>query len=707
MYLRFALFLVSATAFAQTMVLTPSAANTCTATSTTLACTGKVGDAIGDFTIYPPATLISVTNSGGGTLTWSAAIGGGTLSTACGGPCIRLLQQYNSTSFTSGTAPSVVKVTPIALGAPFLSVGTYTGTITFTPNVGSPQVITYTLNIVAASGEAETNAPNMGYPVGCPSATMGNTFNDKCTLQTPHMEPPPVCGTYTDPNFGGTVKRITPAGFAVEYGSNTAFSANGTYLVASDISGFIHAFRISDCVDVTGAIGGHGNIAFLTMSALNDQAWYYMTGATLHRYNFITTADTTLGDYAVAPYSFTQIYAGGTMQTSPDDGLSFYEYGAATKLCKVLIPQLITDGSAANTNTWCRDISGDGYSGGIDWAGSMGVDSSTGKYYVWVSAQPWSGLYAVGAAGVLDLVNTAPTWAGFAANDDQEPCNASDAHCVSSQSFTHVALFRDLTGKTQFYNSFQEPNANQVYAAFSALSKTSKAFRMAEEPNGGMYFSQINMFDEQPGSSDAIGGIVTAPFMGSGLAFAAQITSATAANPAVLSVTNALSGPTHTVRVDVKDAGPWKTCLTGYWTATVTGSTLSLAGANCTGAGSFSGQVVIVGDAENAVQSGQSSFLGQVVVIIPGHTVKQVAMHRSVGWSDIGGTGVNYNTSTTKSSLSRDGSMVAWMSYFGTVDPNGTSVYIAGTGLPYSAMGGTRISGPVRITGGTGGTPIH
>ncbi len=247
-------------------------------------------------------------------------------------------------------------------------------------------------------------------------------------------------------------------------------------------------------------------------------------------------------------------------------------------------------------------------------------------------------------------------------------------------------------------------NANQVYAAFSATSKTTKMFRMAEEPNGGMYFSQINVFDEQPGSSDAIGGISTAPFMGSGMAFAAQITSATAANPAVLSVANSLTGPTHTVRVDVKDAGPWKTCLTGYWTATVTGSTLSLAGANCIGAGSFSGQVVIVGDAENAVQSGQSSFLGQVIVIIPGHTVKQVAMHRSVGWGDVAGTGVNYYASTTKSSLSRDGSMVAWMSYFGTVDPNGSSVYVAGTGLTPSSGGTTKVTGGFR---GLGGLIIH
>lgn len=694
--MKLALFLLmGVSAFGQTMVLTPSAANTCSTTATSITCTQKFSANGFPFlyTVYAPSTLIAVTNSGGGTLTWSAAITG-TLSSACGGPCMALYQQYTGTAFTSGTAPSTVKVNFTGLGSESLAIGAYTGTITFTPNVGMAQAITVTLNIVAASGEAETNRPNAGYPVGCnPTSTIGVPFKDKCTPQTPRMTPPSVCGTYTDPNFGATVKRVTPFGYAVEY-SSSPFSASGTYIVTGDNSGFIHVFRLSDCMDMTGAVGGHGNLAFLQMSAINDQAWYYFTGATLHRYNFITTADTTLGNYAGGAYGFTTIYAGGTAQLSVDDWLSFYDQtGSPTKLCAVNIPQLITDGAPAGTNTYCRDYSADGITS-LDWTGVWGVDSGNSKRYVWLSGQPWSGLYSVGAAGVLNLENTGPAWPGWKTNDDQYPCTASDSHCISSQSFTHDVLMRDPAGKAQLFGPFPEINGNQGYQEFSAAAATSKMFRMAEEPGGGMYLPYINNFDAQPGASDALGAVVIGPFLSSGYPFAAKITSATAANPPVLSVTNTLTSP-HVVRVD-GGTGSW-TCLNGYTTAaTTTGSTITLVGKDCTGAGSFAGQTVVVGDSESSMQTGENAILGQIVITIPGQTVKQIAMHRSITWPDVAGTGVSSYGATTKTGMSRDGSMVSWVSNFGTVDPNGVAVFVADTG---SVRTTSRISGFVRISG--------
>jgi hypothetical protein len=333
-----------------------------------------------------------------------------------------------------------------------------------------------------------------------------------------------------------------------------------------------------------------------------------------------------------------------------------------------------------------------GFSSGIDWTGVFGIDSGTMKRYVWVSGEPISGEYSVGAPGVLNVEASAPTFSGYQTNDDQEPCTISDSHCISSQMFTHTALFRDKSGKAQFYNRFYEIQGNQVYGAFSAMASTSKSFRMAEE-GGGMYFSQIIPWDEQPGMSDTIGGIVTAPMGQGATLFAAQITSITAANPPIITIANTLSGSTHLVRVD-GGTGGWA-CANGYWTAAVNSTTITLTGATCISAGSFAGQTMLIGDSLNDIQHGQQSTLGQIIVIVPGHTVKQIAMHRSVSWPNIGSVLLNYYT-MPRSSLSRDGSMVAWSSNFGTIDPAGTSVYISYKGLGASKTG---ISGKGVVTG--------
>ena len=678
---------------AQTMVLTPSAANTCSTTSTSITCTRKEGTHHNGSYLWglnPPSALITVSSTGG-TLTWTAALSG-QLTTICTytTPCAALTQQYSGVALTSGStaSPIVVKVLFEGFYSDNLYPGVYTGAATFTPSIGSPQVITINLVVAPASGEVEANEPNRGYPVGPSATTTGNTFADVQTLQNPYMAVPAVCGSYVDPNFGGLVKRITPFGYFLQYGSNTPFSANGTY-VATQNSGYTHIIRISDCADMTGPINpGSAGPSNTLMSAINDTRLYYMAGAEIHSYNFITTADTLLGTYSGAPYSFTSLGAGGTMQLTTDDWLSFYDTnaGGSKLVCAVNLPQLVTDGAPAGTNTWCHDWSTDpgAFASNKDWTGVWGVDATSGKRYVVLMGSPIAAVYSVGAAGVLDLSFSGPnvsSYGGYGVlNDDQEPCSTLDGICMSSSmgGLDHATLFRDRNGNAQLFSLYESDSDNQWYAAFNQINKTTKSLRMAEEPGGGMYWSQIIYGSNEPGSSDALGGVVVGPQLPQGTpAWAAAITSVTAANPPVITLANTLSGSTHVVRVD-GGTGAW-VCLNGYWTATVTGSTITLTGATCLGAGSFSGQTVYIGDSQNSMQSGSIASIGQLIVIVPGIRVKQVAMHRAVSWSNVTGS-FNYNAEA-KTSLSRDGAMISYMSNFGYIDPAGPGVFVAYTGI--------------------------
>jgi hypothetical protein len=83
----------------------------------------------------PPSRILSITNTGGGTLNWTATVN----------------QAWLSVNPTGGTAPSSVAVNVSTAG---LTAGTYNGAITVTaPGVGnSPQVVPVSLSVISLNG---------------------------------------------------------------------------------------------------------------------------------------------------------------------------------------------------------------------------------------------------------------------------------------------------------------------------------------------------------------------------------------------------------------------------------------------------------------------------------------------------------------------------------------------------------------------------
>ena len=96
----------------------------------------------------PPSQPFTISNSGSGTLTWSAAVN----STAT----------WLSLDSTSGTAPSTVNV---SVNPALLSAGTYTGTITITGTgaSNSPASVTVTLIVSAAAASVVVNPTSLSF----------------------------------------------------------------------------------------------------------------------------------------------------------------------------------------------------------------------------------------------------------------------------------------------------------------------------------------------------------------------------------------------------------------------------------------------------------------------------------------------------------------------------------------------------------------
>lgn len=704
---------------AQTMVLTPSCTLPSTCTSTTITEYSKAATAgATTFTVRPPKTLITITNSGGGTLTWTAALGG-TLSTACTNGynvCFWLTGEFNGTQVTSGgTGVVALNWNPHSVNQ--LAAGAYTGTITFTPNVGSPQVISVTLNIAAVTTSRETNSPFNGYPSGCSASSVGNSYSDTCAISNNGtLAVPAICSLQMDANFGGRYKRITATGYTTEYGGMTAFSALGTYVIVSTVAtGVLSVIKVSDCSAVPGSGGSlPGNLTVLWMSKTDDQVYYYANNAQIRKFNFITMADTLLGNYAGGIYGFTTLYSGGSLSATRDNWIAFTDYGypasGSDLLCAVNLPQLEADGAPATTNSYCRNIQTDGVSA-IDLMGVLDTDTS-GLRFVYAGQSPaagtrGAGFYTIGTPGLLDVWVRGPSYPERNGNDDQSPCSTSSSDCFSSG---HYVTVRDRSGNALLFGRYEGVPLNENYFAFWKLSAGYAMMRPLEEPNGGMRFSQRQFpygasIDMQPGSCD--NGAISAALYGStgihnlgtsGNVWAARVTAMTAANPPVITVTNPLPIGTQAILIAGATGGTFSSCANGLWPAAVVNSSTSitLTGATCAGAGTYTASSAIAGDGADSTFTSAINNYGQIIVIIPGQTIRQVVMHRSVGWMDVPGSSITAYGTTPKASFSPKCEAVAYNSNLGTLDPNGTAVYVAYTGLTSSSSTTTLRRGTLR-----------
>ncbi|MDX1981127.1 MAG: hypothetical protein SFV51_12725 [Bryobacteraceae bacterium] len=247
-----------------------------------------------------------------------------------------------------------------------------------------------------------------GQPANC-STVAGFPAPAVCTapgeLPLGSFPVPAQGGTYSDPNFGSTVRILTPAGQnRHSYSSPTAMSTSGKYALVTLNSNTTAIIDTTTGVPVRQMARkqrswSSGEAVWDTRS---DTVLYFLSGYwngvkwindRLMKYDVAADVETLVQDYALAPYNFAWVARGGTGDMSKDGWLPFY---TPEKVCVVQV---------ASGNTVCAAYSN---VGGLPWTFidfvsiSKGPDRSTGKHYVMMQGQPANAMFEFDpAAGTL------------------------------------------------------------------------------------------------------------------------------------------------------------------------------------------------------------------------------------------------------------------------------------------------------------------
>lgn len=621
---------------------------------------------------------------------WTIAVSGN-LTSVClyWSSCFQITDEYSNAPVAGGVGPRRLAVNWYGSQGPVLDPGRYDAVISFSL-AGSAKAAAVPVSLLVLGA---TEMPALGEPKATAIIQNGCTFPDpalsysnfasncaipsEAPIANPALTMPAVGGSFIDPVFGGKITRITGPGCSTEYGTTTAFSALHTYIWNS-----CGVYRTADAHLIRSR---HANIDVISMSATDDEVYYYFSGSQLRHYNFVRDEDVILGDFAGSPYGFKSLYAGGTAQTSDDDWIAFYDYSSPKypKICAVSLTAMASAGGPNNSNTYCAVYQGTQPLGFLDWVSATEKDDVTGKRYVYLSAIPLSIVFSVGQAGSGSLTQEyiVPEWPGWARNNDDGICSPNEL-CYNANNFTHNSLYKDRDGQVKMWGNFEDILLNRNYNTTYTLNAGLGILRLEEEGGGASLVGRYN-WDKQPGCSTVIAGCTAAPIE-SGKRYAARVIAAT---PDADKVTLTLSAPTYWVpssqrKIRIANGvGLWS-CLNGAWNATVLpGNLLSISGTSCAAA-SGSLDRVILGDAVTPFAAASSNInRSQIQIWRPGRQIHRIAMHRSVEWMNIDGTGISSYEATPRASISRDGQFVAFSSNWGALDFDGVSVYIVETGL--------------------------
>jgi hypothetical protein len=581
-----------------------------------------------------------------GTGAWSASRTGA-LATACGG------SHCYTTSPTSGSGAGSVTVTWAGLGAETLAVGTHTGTLT----IGNTAVA-ITVNVQPYRA-FDHFAYGAGYPSGCSSATGFNT-DPTCTITNERptstsFSIPAVGGTYTDPQFGGTVRRVTAAGQNIQYGALSAFSANGTYVMTSDASGNVDVYTVATAAEAYANVSGL-NINNCAWDATDENIIWCVGAGVITKRNLSGATTTTAADYTSssgARPAMSSLSMGGTVDITDDGWWAFRDSSSLSGyVCAVNLNGLTT--STQEAKTFCGATAAYSFTD-VDFTQITQVDSETHKRYVVAIAAPASVVWSVGAAG-LEYEYLIPS-------------GSSDMTVEP-----HSDVGQDAQGRQVLFWNWNEINGNKTYLATIQLNKGALMTRPVEE-GGGL---RLLYHDTPAASTDAHFGCtwrgvcVYTPYGNSAGITATPIQSITAANPCQINSTSHGYSTSNSVQIGGA-AGTGVSAMNGIHTVTVLNSNAYTIPVDCS-----SGWTYTASSAHSALStaSSNSPFRQEIIVNRMGHEARRVAVHRTKTYE--GGTLSSYFASP-RASISRDGSMVAYASNMGV--PESPSVYVAYTGI--------------------------
>ena len=297
-------------------------------------------------------------------------------------------------SAVTGTTPAQIGLSLVDWRGVSQPPGTYSGTITFSAAGTASIVVNVTLTVVPRLPN-----PTFTYPSGVNGCTPTSGYPDPAMCQVPdekppgNFQPPAPGGSYTDPNFGASVKVVTGTGVYHTYSANNPLSAKNKYLMTYLSNG---TFNVVDVAT--------GQVAFARVSAnqnffwdsYSDSIYYYSNGAAFIKHDLQSGTESTVIDYAKDGHGFTRINRGGTTGSSKDNWISFF----APDQQQVCVLDLKT------IKTYCANYGNipGAPVGAIDYTlDSKGVDKASGKRYVILVAGN-SAYYSVNLkTGQLDL----------------------------------------------------------------------------------------------------------------------------------------------------------------------------------------------------------------------------------------------------------------------------------------------------------------
>lgn len=661
-----------------------------TASPTSIDVSMRAGSSVSGWlsTVWPITTTITVSGTGA----WNISRGG-TLSTACvtqNGYCFNILTAPPALWNTNvaGALPTGSDATTLYLSWQFLgpedlAVGDYTGTVT----IGAT-TIPITLHILTPNPYYTFSYKPGPYPVNCANTNAGYPQADTCTItdQRPNSTSfaiPASGASYTDPQFGYTVNRVTSSGHTTAYSSVYALNADSSLLLEFTLSGTPYLINPSTGVVVHGPlttlVNDGWNFNYYSWSS-NPDVMYYIVGGVIKKYVVSTDTISTLANYTSSSGmrpALPNLTTGGTGRSTSDNFWALSQ--DAVYVCMVDLNGLTTGNQ--ESHIWCWDGTSFSYSM-INWLLTSVASTDTGDRYVVVAGYDSTNLNTLLAFDGSSL--TFSRYIPYVPVGDHSEVGANSA------------------GKPIFIWPFQSQGPSLMLASMQ-LDKGALMGVAAEDSGGLTLMAPTGTIFGHVGCTDTgkcvISGAASSGYSPTYWWPAKIIQSVTNTNPCQINATS--HGFTNGDSIQIGGAAG-VTVINGAWVATVLNGNAFTIPVDCT-AGTYTastGTAATMETAMVATPGGPELAYIEIPALGSAGTIKRLATHRSVafecGAMDTLCPGTHSYYDTARPSVSPDGSWIAYNSNMGV--PEQVSVYTIYVSDP-NPLSGTFVRGPGKLAG--------
>lgn len=231
---------------------------------------------------------------------------------------------------SSGTTPTSCTLTPYPFYIVNHAPGTFYAKFAIYQTATSDTVF-LPIKMVILPQKTQVNFSYISAPQNCHTKPAQQPFEipfpDSAVCTVPYEKPlgnftpPPVGGSYIDPNFGAKVTILSDSNHMNSYSSACALSPHNKYVFILSLGGPASIVDANTGEIIRDNIPGNAQ----KWDAYNDSLMYWADGDSLavYKYNFLSQRKEKLVDFSKAPYNFTSLYQGGYGDNSKDNWMAF------------------------------------------------------------------------------------------------------------------------------------------------------------------------------------------------------------------------------------------------------------------------------------------------------------------------------------------------------------------------------------------------